>query len=105
MKLTATQLRNIICEEVKNTKLHESKNYSRFYSTLMDDINDEWRVLPHDKTIDKLEWNRQCERASEDLQVQFEKLLNNIKSGLLDGAYELSGDFAQGRPPKKYLKI
>ena len=105
MKLTATQLRNIIREEVNKTKLHESKKYMDSYGLLMDAIYDEYLAAFKPKSkfatgnlaADKKQWQRDSSRAWEDLQAKFEELQNEVRLGLLNG------DYADGSPAASRL--
>ena len=105
MKLTATQLRNIIREEVNKTKLHESKKYMDSYTPLMDAIYDEYLAAFNPKSkfatgalaADKKQWQRESSRAWEDLQAKFEELQKDVRSGLLNG------DYADGLPAARAL--
>ena len=107
MKLTATQLRNIIREEVNKTKLHESKKYMDSYGLLMDAIYDEYlavcpvkpksRVATPRELASIKQWQRDSSRAWEDLQAKFEELQNEVRSALLNG------DYADGSPAAQRL--
>ena len=94
MKLTVTQLRNIIREEVNKTKLHESKAYMDSYGLLMDAIYDEYlaafeqsRFATGDLAAAKKKWHRASSNAWQDVQAKFEKLQKDVRRRLLDGGY------------------
>jgi hypothetical protein len=96
MKLTATQLRRIIAEEVKRATLKEELGYgtgSAELQTMLDVVCDGWKSQfdPKDPSMDasggKQVWEAQCEAACEVLGEKIEELIMQVEDQLHDGVY------------------
>jgi len=96
MKLTATQLRKIIAEEVKRATLKEELGHgtgSAELQTMLDVVCDGWKAQfdPKDPSMDasggKPVWEAQCEAACEVLGEKIEELIMQVEEDLHLGQF------------------
>ena len=96
MKLTATQLRKIIAEEVKRATLKEELGYgtgSAELQTMLDVVCDGWKAQfdPKDPSMDasggKSVWEAQCDAACEVLGEKIEELIMQVEEDLHLGQF------------------
>jgi len=92
MKITASQLRKIIAEEVKKVKLKESVGMgpgSAEMQTMLDVVCDGWKSQfdPKDPSGGKPVWEAQCETACEVLGEKIEELIAQVEEDLHLGQF------------------
>ena len=94
MKLTATQLRRIIAEEVKRVTLKEDYvTVPTELQTMLDAVCDGWKSQfdPKDPNMDasggKPAWDAQCDYACEVLGEKIEELLMQVEEQLHRGEF------------------
>jgi hypothetical protein len=96
MKITASQLRKIIAEEVKKVKLKESVGMglgSAEMQTMLDVVCDGWKSQfdPTDPSMDasggKPVWEAQCDAACEVLSEKIEELIMQVEEDLHLGQF------------------
>lgn len=96
MKITASQLRKIIAEEVKKVKLKESVGMSpgsAEMQTMLDVVCDGWKSQfdPKDPSMDasggKPVWEAQCDAACEVLGEKIEELIMQVEEDLHLGQF------------------
>jgi hypothetical protein len=94
MKLTATQLRRIIAEEVKRVTLKEDYvTVPTELQTMLDAVCDGWKSQfdPKDPSMDasggKQVWEAQCEAACEVLGEKIEELMMQVEEDLHLGQF------------------
>jgi len=101
MKLTATQLRRIIAEEVKRATLREgsdelsvaSGDYAYKLDEMIAEIRNHFKSQfnPMDPSMDaaggKPAWDAQCDAACEDLEKKINSLIMDVEEDLHDGVY------------------
>ena len=101
MKITASQLKKIIAEEIKKVKLKESVGMgtgSAEMQTMLDVVCDGWKSQfdPGDPSMaasgGKQGWDQQCEAACEFLGEKIEKLINQVEEDLYNGEF-YEGEF------------
>ena len=96
MKITASQLKKIIAEEIKKVKLKESVGMgtgSAEMQTMLDVVCDGWKSQfdPKDPSMDasggKPVWDQQCEAACEVLGEKIEELIMQVEDDLHRGRF------------------
>ena len=96
MKITSTQLRKIIAEEVKKARLKEvvaGPVGSAELQTLLDVVCDSWQSQfnPSDPSMDaaggKSTWVHQCEMACDVLGEKIEEIIMQVEENLHNGEY------------------
>ena len=93
MKITASQLRRIIKEEVKKVQATMGPVGSAELQTMLDVVCDDWKSQfdPADPSMDaaggKSVWEAQCEVACEDLGMKIEELIMQVADKLHNGEY------------------
>jgi hypothetical protein len=96
MKLTATQLRRIIAEEVKRATLKEELGLGKGDSSqaeldakgnLLDIVCKRLKNYTPSEDPGKPDWDAQCEAACEDLGAKIEELISQVEKDLHDGVY------------------
>lgn len=96
MKLTSSQLKKIIAEEVKRARMKESVGRgvgSAELQTMLDVVCDGWKSQfdPNDPSMGansgRPVWDAQCERACEDLGKKIEELIGQVEEDLYFGKF------------------
>ena len=96
MKITATQLKKIIAEEIKRAQLTEEIKMgvgSAELKTMLDVVCDDWKSQfdPMDPSMDasggKQVWEAQCDAACEVLGEKIDELIMQVEEDLHTGQF------------------
>ena len=97
MKITATQLKKIIAEEIKRAQLTEEIKIgvgSAELKTMLDAVCDDWKSQfnPMDPSMDasggKPVWEAQCDAACEVLGEKIDELIMQVEEDLHTGQFD-----------------